>query len=214
MLRRHTLQLARQLLAEVNACGPSTSGRIELAQHTCSWASGGSAAATACRQRWFSSAATSGASSTAAAAAAAAAAATTGRGAPSSGLRSLKMMLHNYKQLSKFRLSMLVVATSAAGYAAGSPERIDWAGMGWTSLGTLMASSAANALNQVYERVNDGLMKRTATRPLPTGRMSPAHALAFAAATGIGGVWLLAEKVRRRGHGVGWGQSLCMSTSE
>lgn len=49
---------------------------------------------------------------------------------------------------------------------------------------------------QVYEKVNDSLMKRTMNRPLPTGRMSRAHALAFAAIAGVGGVWLLAEKVR------------------
>ncbi|EFN55266.1 hypothetical protein CHLNCDRAFT_23545 [Chlorella variabilis] len=103
-------------------------------------------------------------------------------------------MLQNYKQLSKMRLSLLVVSTAAAGYAAGSKERIDWAGLGWTCLGTMMASSSANALNQVYERVNDGLMKRTMNRPLPTGRMSVRHALAFAALAGAGGVWLLADK--------------------
>jgi hypothetical protein len=47
----------------------------------------------------------------------------------------------------------------------------------------------------VYEKFNDGLMKRTMNRPLPTGRMSRAHALAFAAVAGGGGVWLLADKV-------------------
>lgn len=107
----------------------------------------------------------------------------------------MRLMLQNYKQLSKMRLSLLVVSTAAAGYAAGSKESIDWAGMGWTTLGTMMASSSANALNQVYERFNDGLMKRTMNRPLPTGRMSRAHALVFAALAGGGGVWLLAEKV-------------------
>lgn len=66
--------------------------------------------------------------------------------------------------------------------------------MGWTSLGTALASSSANALNQVYEKYNDARMKRTAHRPLPAGRMSRGHALAFAAVTGIGGVWLLANK--------------------
>jgi 4-hydroxybenzoate polyprenyltransferase len=90
-----------------------------------------------------------------------------------------------------------VVATSAAGYAAGSREAVDWGGMAWTCLGTLLASSSANALNQVYERSNDARMKRTMNRPLPAGRMSRPHALAFAALAGAGGVWLLAEKVSR-----------------
>jgi heme O synthase-like polyprenyltransferase len=111
-------------------------------------------------------------------------------------MRWVRLMANNYKQLSKMRLSMLVVSTAAAGYAAGSRERIDWGGMGWTCLGTMLASCSANALNQVYEKVNDGMMKRTMNRPLPTGRVSRAHALAFAALAGVGGVWLLAEKVR------------------
>lgn len=193
-MRRHVAQFCRQALAEAQGCacrGGSTSGRSELT----SWAS------SAGRQRWLSEsahAATLAAGGSGAAAASAAAAAVGGRRGPPSGLRRLKLMLQNYKQLSKMRLSLLVVSTAAAGYAAGSKERIDWAGLGWTCLGTMMASSSANALNQVYERVNDGLMKRTMNRPLPTGRMSVRHALAFAALAGAGGVWLLADKVR--GH--------------
>ena len=60
-------------------------------------------------------------------------------------------LLKNYKQLSKFRLSGLVVATAAAGYVAASKESIQWEGLGWTSLGTMLCSSSANALNQLYE---------------------------------------------------------------
>lgn len=189
-MRRHLAALGRQLLADAASCSaPSTSRRCELAS---SWA------AAASRQRWFSAGAAAAAGG--ASACATAAAAHTGRGPPT-GLRKLRLMMQNYKQLSKMRLSLLVVATSAAGYAAGSGERIDWAGMGWTSLGTMLASSSANALNQVYEKVNDGLMKRTMNRPLPTGRVSRLHGLAFAAACGLGGVWLLAEKVGALGQG-------------
>ena len=49
--------------------------------------------------------------------------------------------------------------------------------------------------SQIYEVVNDGRMKRTAARPLPAGRMSRAHAAAFAVAAGAAGVWLLLDKV-------------------
>lgn len=131
-------------------------------------------------------------------AASVAAAATTGaarrRSADLGAMARLRALLRDYKQLSKFRLGALVVATSAAGYAAGSGEKIDWRGMGWTCVGTMLASSSANALNQVYEKVNDGLMRRTAHRPIPTGRLSRAHGLVFAAVCGVGGVWLLADK--------------------
>jgi heme o synthase len=105
----------------------------------------------------------------------------------------LRSLLRDYKQLSKARLSALVVATAAAGYAAGSEERIDWKGMGWTSLGTMLTASSANALNQAYEIANDARMRRTATRPLPAGRMTRSHALVFALLTGGTGLWILAK---------------------
>lgn len=100
-----------------------------------------------------------------------------------------------YKQLSKAKLSALVVSTTAAGFVAGSGETIDWTKLWWTYVGTTAAASSANALNQIYEVANDSLMKRTARRPLPTGKMSMAHAIAFAAITGIGGVGILASQV-------------------
>lgn len=99
-----------------------------------------------------------------------------------------------YYELSKTRLSLLVVATAAAGYAMGSGENIDWAGMGWTSLGTFLAAASANTWNQVYEASNDSLMRRTRRRPLPAGRMGVAHAVAWALATGGMGVAILASK--------------------
>lgn len=109
--------------------------------------------------------------------------------------KHVRSRMRDYKQLSKARLSGLVVATAAAGYVAASTESVDWRGFGWTCLGTMLASSSANALNQVYEVVNDSRMSRTAVRPLPTGRMSRGHALAFALITGVSGIYILNEKV-------------------
>ena len=100
-----------------------------------------------------------------------------------------------YKQLSKAKLSALVVSTTVAGFVAGSGDSIDWKKLGWTYIGTTAAASSANALNQIYEVTNDSLMKRTQRRPLPAGRMSMAHALAFAAVTGLGGIGILASQV-------------------
>ena len=48
---------------------------------------------------------------------------------------------------------------------------------------------------QLYEVKRDALMMRTRNRPLPQGRVTPRHALAFALATGIGGVSILYWKV-------------------
>jgi hypothetical protein len=58
-------------------------------------------------------------------------------------------LLQLYKQLSKARLSALVVSTACVGYVAGSGEKIDWPGLGWTAVGTFAAAASANAWNQV-----------------------------------------------------------------
>lgn len=49
---------------------------------------------------------------------------------------------------------------------------------------------------QWYEVPRDALMMRTQNRPLPQGRVTPRHALAFALVTGVGGVAILYWKVR------------------
>ncbi len=68
----------------------------------------------------------------------------------------------------------------------------DWTLIALTVLGTSGAVASANALNMVWERDGDKLMARTAGRPLPTGRMSPAVAALFGVVIGICGVALLA----------------------
>ena len=107
----------------------------------------------------------------------------------------LRELAQLYKQLSKAKLSALVVSTTAAGFVAGSGDSIDWTKLWWTYVGTTAAASSANALNQIYEVANDSLMKRTQRRPLPAGKMSMAHAVAFALVTGIGGIGILASQV-------------------
>lgn len=108
---------------------------------------------------------------------------------------SLRELMQVYKQLSKAKLSLLVVSTAAAGYVLGSGETVDWKGMAWCSLGTFCAASCANTLNQVYEVANDARMKRTRNRPLPLGKISKLHALGFAAAMGITGTAVLLHTV-------------------
>ena len=53
----------------------------------------------------------------------------------------------------------------------------------------------ASMYPQLYEVKRDALMMRTRNRPLPQGRVTPRHALAFALATGVGGVSILYWKV-------------------
>ena len=136
------------------------------------------------------------ANSTAGAAAVAAGIAASSPSAPGSvarvgAIRAALDRLRVYQDLSKFKLSVFVVSTAATGYALGSGERVDWREMGVVSLGTFLCSASANTFNQVFEKTNDGKMARTMRRPLPAGRCSRAHALAFGVVSGIAGYVLL-----------------------
>jgi protoheme IX farnesyltransferase len=100
----------------------------------------------------------------------------------------------DYVQLAKPRLNVLVVATSAAGYYLGGPPAPDLALMAQAAAGTALVAGGAAALNQVYERGTDALMRRTRLRPLPDGRVSPADARLFGLGLTIAGLVLLATR--------------------
>ncbi|XP_036408089.1 protoheme IX farnesyltransferase, mitochondrial-like [Megalops cyprinoides] len=95
-----------------------------------------------------------------------------------------------YSQLSKIKLTALVVTTTAAGYAM-APVPFDPSVFMLASLGTGLASCAANSINQFFEVPFDSNMNRTKNRPLVRGRISPLHAVSFAALCGVTGVSLL-----------------------
>ncbi|CAI9765108.1 unnamed protein product [Fraxinus pennsylvanica] len=97
-----------------------------------------------------------------------------------------------YWELSKARLSMLVVATSGTGYILGSSSSVDYLGLCCTCAGTMMVAASANSLNQVFEVNNDAKMKRTRHRPLPSGRLTVPHAITWASSVGVAGTALLA----------------------
>lgn len=97
-------------------------------------------------------------------------------------------------ELSKARLSMLVVATSGAGFVLGSSASVDWAALSWTCAGTMMVAASANSFNQIFEVNNDAKMKRTMRRPLPGGRLSIPSAVTWAMCMGFTGSVMLALK--------------------
>jgi len=103
-------------------------------------------------------------------------------------------LVADYVQLAKPRLNLLVVATSAAGYYLGGPPSTDWAQMAQAVAGTALVAGGAAALNQLYERDTDALMRRTRLRPLPDGRVSPADARLFGLGLTIAGLLLLAAR--------------------
>ena len=88
--------------------------------------------------------------------------------------------MKDYIALTKPRVTWLILATTAIGYYFGA--RLGWSV--WTLFhtiaGTCLIASGTAALNQWYERDADAKMKRTKARPLPSGRIAPAHAFLFA----------------------------------
>ena len=96
----------------------------------------------------------------------------------------------DYLELSKSRIVMMVLITTAAGYFFAAP-RVDWALLINTLVGTALVAAGTNALNQYVEREPDAKMRRTRLRPLPDGRISPRAALLFSVAIAlIGTVYL------------------------
>ncbi|XP_068310186.1 protoheme IX farnesyltransferase, mitochondrial-like isoform X1 [Pyrus communis] len=108
-----------------------------------------------------------------------------------------------YWELSKARLSMLVIATSGTGFILGSGHAIDFAGLCFTCAGTMMVAASANSSNQVFEKQNDAKMNRTKNRPLPSGRITIPHAVTWASAAGLAGTALLASKANMLAAGLG-----------
>jgi len=102
---------------------------------------------------------------------------------------------NDYLILTKMRITVLVLVTTAAGFLLASGPDLDLALLGWTLLGTGLAASGAAALNQVIERDVDAKMRRTASRPIPSGRMTAAHGLAVGVGLALAGVGLLAGLV-------------------
>jgi protoheme IX farnesyltransferase len=103
--------------------------------------------------------------------------------------------LNDYLILTKVRITVLVLVTTAAGFLLASGPRLDLVLLGWTLLGTGLAASGAAALNQVLEREADSRMQRTAARPIPAGRMTAAHGLWVGLGLALSGVAVLAALV-------------------
>jgi protoheme IX farnesyltransferase len=74
-------------------------------------------------------------------------------------------------QLTKLRLTVLVLATTLAGFYLASPSPVKWGLLFHTLLGTGMVAAAASALNQFIERHADAKMRRTENRPLASRRV-------------------------------------------
>ncbi len=91
--------------------------------------------------------------------------------------------LADWVELTKPRITSMVAVTAAAGYLLGGrsvgAEHTGWLGFMAAVLGTGLLSAGAGTFNHLLERSHDARMRRTAQRPLPTGRVDPESALLF-----------------------------------
>jgi len=101
-------------------------------------------------------------------------------------------VLRTYAELTKVRLVLLVVTTTAVGFLMASSGRPGVAQLCWTLIGTALAAAGSMALNQVLERARDARMERTMHRPLPAGTITPRHARVFGVLTASAGIAVLA----------------------
>jgi protoheme IX farnesyltransferase len=101
----------------------------------------------------------------------------------------------DFLALTKPRLNLLVLITTATGVYLGAPAGVALPLLLHTLVGTALVASGAAALNQVWERDTDLRMRRTRARPVPSGRLGAREAWWFGATLSIAGVAELAAWV-------------------
>jgi protoheme IX farnesyltransferase len=100
--------------------------------------------------------------------------------------------IRDYMMLIKFSLSFMVVFSAVVSYLlAPKVVEYDWLMIILLFTAGLLITGSANAVNQVVEKDTDALMKRTAKRPVASGRMSVTEGWAFAIVAGIAGAVIL-----------------------
>ena len=99
--------------------------------------------------------------------------------------------LKDYLVLTKYRLSLTVVFSAVIGYALAFGTQVN----GWylllLGIAGFLITGGANGINQVLEKDSDKLMKRTADRPVATGRMTVTEGLLVSGIAGVVGITIL-----------------------
>ncbi len=99
--------------------------------------------------------------------------------------------MKDYFQLIKFTLSFMVVFSTVVSYLLAPGIRFDLIQVLLLFAGGMLITGSANAINMVLEKKSDALMKRTAKRPVASGRMGVGEATAFAVIAGALGVFIM-----------------------
>ena len=115
---------------------------------------------------------------------------------PVSDLSRWTAVLADYWTLTKPEVNFLILITTFTGfYLASPPSHWRFLLLFNTLVGTMLVASGTGTLNQYIERCFDAQMRRTARRPLPTGRINPSHALWFGVVLSVAGGLYLAVLV-------------------
>jgi heme o synthase len=107
-----------------------------------------------------------------------------------------------YLALTKPRIAVMVLVTVATGFLLGARGAAHPSTLLLTLVGTGLVAGGASAWNQYLERARDQRMRRTANRPLPSGRLSPVEAAVFGALLTVAGLAILALGVNLMATGV------------
>lgn len=103
----------------------------------------------------------------------------------------LASKVKDYFQLIKFTLSFMVVFSTVVSYLLVPGVKFDLLSVLLLFAGGMLITGSANAINQIAEKKTDSVMKRTAKRPVASGRMSVSEATAFAIISGLVGVLIM-----------------------
>jgi len=104
------------------------------------------------------------------------------------------LALADLAAMTKPGITLMVALTTALGFLLAGGPVLSWQ-LAAALLGTCLVAAGASVLNQFWERATDALMRRTAGRPLPAGRLDPDVALLFGVMLGIAGLLELALAV-------------------
>jgi heme o synthase len=94
-------------------------------------------------------------------------------------------------ELTKFRLTSLVVFSGAVGYLLAVRGDLVWSSFFLFCVGSFLITAAANTINQIIEIDSDKLMSRTFNRPLPSGRLNTFESSIFAFVSSVLGFFIL-----------------------
>ncbi len=130
-----------------------------------------------------------------------------GPGGPeASGAQPASSKARALYELTKPGIAGYVMITAGVSYYVAARGQAEFLPVTHTLVGVALGTAGALALNQYVEREVDGIMKRTQTRPLPSGRLAPLEALAF-------GWGLLLVGLIYLGLTVGWLPSVLTAAS-